>query len=201
MSRALSREQIVRLIEGVNLAGSREEAEALIRKANNKGDCSDGDAASAERSRWLQEAYRDEGSDDVPGGWGIAHDAKLYRGMRLHQLFMAVHRMAARMDQVDPPKRKRGGRGGTLSRWGMANYWAAAFVERRMDEWCREHCTKRVPDSIKEKLVEDEIKRMELWDKTERGRWPDEKPLDKDRIIDLLLEARSRRLSFRSAAK
>jgi hypothetical protein len=191
MSRALSREQIVRLIEGVNLAGSREEAEALIRKANNKGDCSDGDAAYAERSRRLQEAYRDEGSDDVPGQWGIAHDAKLYRRMRLHQLLMAVHRMAARMDQLDPPKRRRGAPGGG-QRWRSALQVAAYLVERRKEAW--RIGNGNVPAKKTVKFVDEVIADMHTWDATKRSRWLRFKRLSQGKVLALLREQKSRRL-------
>jgi hypothetical protein len=190
MSRALSREQIERLIEGVNLAGSREEAEALIREANNKGECSDGDAAYAERSRRLQEAYRDEGSDDVPEKWGPARNANLYRVMRIHQLRMAAHRMATQLDQLDPPKRKRGAPGG--QRWQSALQVAAYLVERRKEAWRIRNGNLPAEETVK--FVDEVIADMNTWDATKRSRWLPFKRLSQGKVLALLREQKGRRL-------
>ena len=86
MSRALSREQIERLIEGVNLAGSREEAEALIREANNKPSSRADEEYAAKRER-KSNAWRLPPS---PGVWG-ERDADDPKAIELHKAFMRFH--------------------------------------------------------------------------------------------------------------
>jgi hypothetical protein len=105
VSRALSREQIERLIEGLRLASGREEAEALIREANKNRDCSNAEAAYTKYREGLERSSHDGPSLSVDTVWG-EREAKAaaeqpdadqkaiqsYRAVILHKAFIRFHK-------------------------------------------------------------------------------------------------------------
>ena len=105
----------------------------------------------------------------------------------------SIGRLRELLDARSKPRR-RGKPGGVLPRWRMANYVAAFLVEQMKEEDRRKHRVDGVKTTETERLIDCVVDHMQTWETTKRSEWLDDEPLKKDRIIDILREARSRRL-------
>ncbi len=85
--------------------------------------------------------------------------------------------------------RRPGRPGGKLMRWQDLTYVATFLVESRLNAWREENGTRKVPDAVRDQLVESTIRDTKGWAMM-RGK----PPLDPERIRTLLREPKARRL-------
>ena len=112
----------------------------------------------------------------------------------------SIARLRELLDARSKPLR-RGKPGGVAPRWRMANYVAAFLVELMKEDYRRMHGLEGVKATETERLIDCVVDHLQTWETTKRSGWLDDEPLQKDRIINILRQARSRRLFIRAATK
>jgi hypothetical protein len=85
--------------------------------------------------------------------------------------------------------RRPGKPGGKIMRWKDPTYVATFVVETRLNAWRKEHGTRKVPDAVRDQLVESTIRDTAGW-----AMMQGKPTLDPERITTLLRESKARRL-------